>query len=216
MRSATILAMLGLLAIAGCASTQPGAIPGSADISGSVAVFYGGRHFGSGVTVGERDGKVIVATAAHVVRAGLIEAMLAGAASRPAVGFAVDGRPAEVVAVSETADVALLAFDPGPATYRINRLGAAKVGDGVMAVGWVTLNGRLRQMFQGGHVSSVGEDMIYATTGGCPGFSGSGVWNGRLEVVGIMVGCPILGGAPWETVTRVVPAAKIAELLADL
>ena len=125
-----------------------------------------GQGYGSGVIV--ETGLVL--TAKHM-------------GERPYTEFQINGKPAKVVAQSATYDVMLLSASTA-------KFGKAKLqektylGEPVFYVGNPEEhNGLLSR----GHVVFLGDGGIHTDTLGAMGFSGSGLWNEKGELIGIQV-----------------------------
>lgn len=157
---------------------------------------------GAGAVVACRGGYWWVITAAHVVI--------------PPLGLEVDGRPADIEALSAKNDLALVKFR-SVREYKPYQLARASVGQRCHIVGYPKIpeggEKAQKQVVSVGHVGRIADGRIWANAGVCPGFSGAAMLDNQGRLLGIMNTLVIIAETRYETLAAGAESTQIAELM---
>jgi V8-like Glu-specific endopeptidase len=164
MKSAALVLLALLVGCGGCAG-----VPSRDYLKGTALRL----EFTDGLCSGTSRGPHELSTAAHCVAGGAL--------------VKVNGKPVSVVGIRETGPDAVIVSVRGIKFDRWPRVGVAKQGDNVWWIGQpMGAPFQLRQ----GYVSGIWEGDVLIAAATCVGDSGSGIFNERGELVGIVSRIP--------------------------
>lgn len=200
----TLTVIAGCLGFIGVSIATP--LQPSAQNDGIVAIQIGEGH-GSGVVVANLGNWWYVATAAHVPQA----------SEDMNVPMMIDGNLATVVAYSDTADVAIVKFRSDE-SYHVYKLGVPKRGMEAVARGWLRgsrVDPLVRADFHIRIVCMPFDGSVAFQGGVYWGMSGSGIFNDRGEVIGIVSRATgnCWNGEPWAGLSLCESAEAVRTLL---